>query len=176
MMRSESCLQDMGLIWIGPQKINLVGPLLDASVQFIEKKIEEMMIYFPNVGGYKRAHWSSRTLRCQSFSISGASKAAPSFAVRQEHPPRISRPIWTPESFGVRVLMEDTLGLLRIHVHRGINLAVRDLRSSDPYVVVRMGKQVLIFVFFSSSFWSPVSVISLFWVLFGLWGCWSFGC
>ncbi|XP_030536863.1 protein C2-DOMAIN ABA-RELATED 2-like [Rhodamnia argentea] len=39
--------------------------------------------------------------------------------------------------------MEDTLGLLRIHVHRGINLAVRDLRSSDPYVVVRMGKQTV---------------------------------
>ncbi|KAI3430042.1 C2 domain-containing protein [Psidium guajava] len=37
--------------------------------------------------------------------------------------------------------MEDTLGLLRIHVRRGVNLAVRDLRSSDPYVLVRMGKQ-----------------------------------
>ncbi|KAK4280693.1 hypothetical protein QN277_012281 [Acacia crassicarpa] len=35
------------------------------------------------------------------------------------------------------------LGLLRIHIKRGINLAVRDVRSSDPYVVVRMGKQKL---------------------------------
>ncbi|KAM7516369.1 hypothetical protein LguiA_005952 [Lonicera macranthoides] len=39
--------------------------------------------------------------------------------------------------------MEHLLGLLRINVHRGINLAVRDLRSSDPYVIVRMGKQKL---------------------------------
>ncbi|XP_030452030.1 GTPase activating protein 1-like [Syzygium oleosum] len=39
--------------------------------------------------------------------------------------------------------MDDTLGLLRIHIHRGINLAVRDVRSSDPYVIVRMGKQKL---------------------------------
>ncbi|KAK4414191.1 protein C2-DOMAIN ABA-RELATED 4 [Sesamum alatum] len=35
------------------------------------------------------------------------------------------------------------LGLLRIRVKRGINLAVRDVRSSDPYVVVKMGKQRL---------------------------------
>ncbi|GFZ18887.1 calcium-dependent lipid-binding (CaLB domain) family protein [Actinidia rufa] len=39
--------------------------------------------------------------------------------------------------------MEHLLGLLRIHVLRGINLAVRDVCSSDPYVVVRMGKQKL---------------------------------
>ncbi|KAA8530657.1 hypothetical protein F0562_005409 [Nyssa sinensis] len=39
--------------------------------------------------------------------------------------------------------MEHLLGLLRIHVHKGVNLAVRDIRSSDPYVVVRMGKQKL---------------------------------
>ncbi|KDP33163.1 hypothetical protein JCGZ_13428 [Jatropha curcas] len=39
--------------------------------------------------------------------------------------------------------MENILGLLRIHVHRGINLAVRDVMSSDPYVVVKMGKQKL---------------------------------
>ncbi|KFK38033.1 hypothetical protein AALP_AA3G061600 [Arabis alpina] len=32
------------------------------------------------------------------------------------------------------------LGLLRIRVKRGINLAVRDLFSSDPYVIVKMGK------------------------------------
>ena len=38
--------------------------------------------------------------------------------------------------------MESLLGLLRIHVHRGVNLAVRDVRSSDPYVVIKMGKQV----------------------------------
>ncbi|KAI8534568.1 hypothetical protein RHMOL_Rhmol10G0100400 [Rhododendron molle] len=39
--------------------------------------------------------------------------------------------------------MENLLGLLRIHIRKGANLAVRDVRSSDPYVVVRMGKQKL---------------------------------
>lgn len=39
-------------------------------------------------------------------------------------------------------LMEDLLGLLRIHIKRGVNLAVRDVNTSDPYVVVKMGKQV----------------------------------
>ncbi|XP_006346893.1 protein C2-DOMAIN ABA-RELATED 2-like isoform X2 [Solanum tuberosum] len=37
--------------------------------------------------------------------------------------------------------MENQLGLLRVRIIRGINLAIRDLRSSDPYVVVTMGKQ-----------------------------------
>ncbi|GMN72738.1 hypothetical protein TIFTF001_052902, partial [Ficus carica] len=37
--------------------------------------------------------------------------------------------------------MENWLGLLRIHVQRGVNLAIRDAVSSDPYVVVRKGKQ-----------------------------------
>ncbi|XP_042503039.1 protein C2-DOMAIN ABA-RELATED 4-like [Macadamia integrifolia] len=40
-------------------------------------------------------------------------------------------------------LMDNLLGLLRIRVKRGINLAVRDVLSSDPYVVVKMGKQRL---------------------------------
>ncbi|XP_060967470.1 protein C2-DOMAIN ABA-RELATED 4-like [Cannabis sativa] len=40
-------------------------------------------------------------------------------------------------------LMDSLLGLLRLRVKRGINLAVRDVRSSDPYLVVRMGKQKL---------------------------------
>ncbi|CAB4273780.1 unnamed protein product [Prunus armeniaca] len=39
--------------------------------------------------------------------------------------------------------MENLMGLLRIHIQRGVNLAVRDMRSSDPYVVVKMGKQKL---------------------------------
>lgn len=39
-------------------------------------------------------------------------------------------------------LMEDLLGLLRIRIKRGVNLAVRDVNTSDPYVVVKMGKQV----------------------------------
>ncbi|KAA0046327.1 protein C2-DOMAIN ABA-RELATED 7-like [Cucumis melo var. makuwa] len=37
--------------------------------------------------------------------------------------------------------MEHFLGLLRIRVLRGVNLAIRDTRSSDPYVVVTMGNQ-----------------------------------
>ncbi|KAK1325240.1 ADP-ribosylation factor GTPase-activating protein AGD12 [Acorus calamus] len=39
--------------------------------------------------------------------------------------------------------MENVLGLLRVRVIRGMNLAVRDLRSSDPYVVLTMGNQKL---------------------------------
>ncbi|XP_057517119.1 protein C2-DOMAIN ABA-RELATED 4-like [Amaranthus tricolor] len=40
-------------------------------------------------------------------------------------------------------LMDNLLGLLRVKVIRGINLAVRDVRTSDPYVVIKMGKQKL---------------------------------
>ncbi|XP_039011025.1 protein C2-DOMAIN ABA-RELATED 4-like [Hibiscus syriacus] len=29
--------------------------------------------------------------------------------------------------------MDNLMGLLRVHVKRGVNLAVRDVRSSDPY-------------------------------------------
>ncbi|KAF9625283.1 hypothetical protein IFM89_020869 [Coptis chinensis] len=39
--------------------------------------------------------------------------------------------------------MDKVLGLLRLKVRRGVNLAVRDVRSSDPYVVLKMGKQKL---------------------------------
>ncbi|KEH36497.1 putative C2 domain-containing protein [Medicago truncatula] len=35
------------------------------------------------------------------------------------------------------------LGLLGIHVERGVNLAIRDVISSDPYVIIKMGKQKL---------------------------------
>ncbi|GMI95314.1 homolog of OsGAP1, C2-domain ABA-related, C2 domain, Arabidopsis thaliana C2 domain [Hibiscus trionum] len=41
------------------------------------------------------------------------------------------------------VSMDNLMGLLRVHVKRGVNLAVRDARSSDPYVVVKMGHQRL---------------------------------
>ncbi|MBA0790177.1 hypothetical protein Gohar_014842 [Gossypium harknessii] len=40
-------------------------------------------------------------------------------------------------------VMDNLMGLLRVHVKRGVNLAVRDVRSSDPYVVVKMGNQRL---------------------------------
>ncbi|XP_020109734.1 GTPase activating protein 1-like [Ananas comosus] len=39
--------------------------------------------------------------------------------------------------------VEQLLGLLKVKVVRGVNLAVRDVRSSDPYVILRMGKQKL---------------------------------
>ncbi|KAL4578901.1 hypothetical protein LXL04_015032 [Taraxacum kok-saghyz] len=39
--------------------------------------------------------------------------------------------------------MEDPIGVLKIHVKRGVNLAVRDSKASDPYVVVKTNKQRL---------------------------------
>ncbi|KAM7278204.1 hypothetical protein ACFE04_005338 [Oxalis oulophora] len=39
--------------------------------------------------------------------------------------------------------MEHLMGLLKIHVKRGVNLAIRDVSSSDPYVVIKMGHQKL---------------------------------
>lgn len=48
--------------------------------------------------------------------------------------------------------MDGLVGLLKIRVVRGINLAYRDTRGSDPYVVLRLGKQVwLLFCFYISS-------------------------
>ncbi|KAK4354390.1 hypothetical protein RND71_026584 [Anisodus tanguticus] len=52
----------------------------------------------------------------------------------------------TPDSKGgaagsaTKSLMENLLGLLRIKIKKGVNLAVRDVRTSDPYCVVKMGK------------------------------------
>jgi len=39
----------------------------------------------------------------------------------------------------------NVLGILKLRIIKGINLAIRDTRASDPYVVVRMGDQVYIF-------------------------------
>ncbi|KAG8081293.1 hypothetical protein GUJ93_ZPchr0007g6157 [Zizania palustris] len=39
--------------------------------------------------------------------------------------------------------MDGLVGLLKVRVVRGINLAYRDARGSDPYVVLRLGKQKL---------------------------------
>ncbi|CAI0400432.1 unnamed protein product [Linum tenue] len=49
----------------------------------------------------------------------------------------------SPADDGTSSPMESLLGLLRIRIKRGVNLAVRDVRSSDPYCVVKMGKQKL---------------------------------
>jgi C2 domain len=50
-------------------------------------------------------------------------------------------------------MFERVLGLLKVKVIRGRNLAVRDISSSDPYVVLRMGKQVYFFLIY---FFSPL--------------------
>ncbi|KAM0964467.1 hypothetical protein ACFX1X_020855 [Malus domestica] len=39
--------------------------------------------------------------------------------------------------------MNNILGLLRLRIKRGINLAIRDVKTSDPYVMVTMGSQKL---------------------------------
>ncbi|KAL8142096.1 hypothetical protein V2J09_015128 [Rumex salicifolius] len=39
--------------------------------------------------------------------------------------------------------MENLMGLLRVRIKKGINLAVRDHNTSDPYVVLRLAKQKL---------------------------------
>ncbi|KAJ4781764.1 Calcium-dependent lipid-binding (CaLB domain) family protein [Rhynchospora pubera] len=40
-------------------------------------------------------------------------------------------------------MVEHLLGLLKVKVVKGVNLAIRDVSSSDPYVVLHMGKQKL---------------------------------
>ena len=40
--------------------------------------------------------------------------------------------------------MDGLAGLLKVRVVRGINLAYRDARGSDPYVVLRLGKKVCV--------------------------------
>jgi hypothetical protein len=39
--------------------------------------------------------------------------------------------------------MVEFIGILKVKVVRGTKLAVRDLMSSDPYVVLTLGQQVL---------------------------------
>jgi|UniRef100_A0A803Q681 hypothetical protein len=35
------------------------------------------------------------------------------------------------------------MGFFKVHIQRGVNLAVRDIVTSDPYVVLKLGKQKL---------------------------------
>ncbi|KAH0940703.1 hypothetical protein HID58_000340, partial [Brassica napus] len=42
-----------------------------------------------------------------------------------------------------RLKMEELAGLLRIQVKKGINLARRNSRSSDPFVVITIGTQIV---------------------------------
>ncbi|KAG8388035.1 hypothetical protein BUALT_Bualt02G0083300 [Buddleja alternifolia] len=56
-----------------------------------------------------------------------------------EHSPKTPK----GESSPKKSVMDNLLGLLRIRVKRGVNLAIRDVRSSDPYVVLKLAKQRL---------------------------------
>lgn len=38
--------------------------------------------------------------------------------------------------------MVEFIGLLKVKVIKGMNLAIRDMLSSDPYVVLTLGQQV----------------------------------
>ncbi|KAL1554737.1 Protein C2-DOMAIN ABA-RELATED 4 [Salvia divinorum] len=61
--------------------------------------------------------------------------------VRQDAAVHSSSPVVGHADSPTHMAMDNLLGLLRIRIKRGLNLAVRDVRSSDPYVVVRMGTQ-----------------------------------
>lgn len=39
--------------------------------------------------------------------------------------------------------MEEELGMLKVVVVQGRRLVIRDFKSSDPYVVVQLGNQVI---------------------------------
>lgn len=66
--------------------------------------------------------------------------------------------------------MENLIGLLRIHVQKGVNLAVRDVRSSDPYVVIKMGRQVIKLFLLLFCFSVTTSCVA-----FAYLGLWFFG-
>jgi Ca2+-dependent lipid-binding protein len=38
--------------------------------------------------------------------------------------------------------MVEFIGMLKVKVVKGTNLAIRDMRTSDPYVVLKLGQQV----------------------------------
>jgi Ca2+-dependent lipid-binding protein len=38
--------------------------------------------------------------------------------------------------------MVEFIGLMKVDVIRGTNLAIRDVMSSDPYVIINLGHQV----------------------------------
>lgn len=45
--------------------------------------------------------------------------------------------------------MVEFIGLLKVKVIRGTNLAIRDILSSDPYVILTLGQQVGHFCFYT---------------------------
>lgn len=42
--------------------------------------------------------------------------------------------------------MIEFVGLIKVNVVRGTNLAVRDIVTSDPYVILSLGQQVIFFL------------------------------
>lgn len=38
--------------------------------------------------------------------------------------------------------MVEFIGMLKVKVVKGTNLAIRDMMTSDPYVVLKLGQQV----------------------------------
>ncbi|XP_068651670.1 GTPase activating protein 1-like [Aristolochia californica] len=55
----------------------------------------------------------------------------------------VSSPVSLRSSYQSFSSMEQLMGLLRVRVVKGLNLAVRDLNTSDPYIILKMGKQKL---------------------------------
>lgn len=47
--------------------------------------------------------------------------------------------------------MVEYIGVLKVKVVKGTDLAIRDIRTSDPYVVVSLGQQVRIIYKFRAS-------------------------
>ncbi|KAJ0081325.1 hypothetical protein Patl1_11393 [Pistacia atlantica] len=45
------------------------------------------------------------------------------------------------KALGMKVGMVEFIGLLKVKVIKGVNLAIRDMMSSDPYVVLSLGQQ-----------------------------------
>lgn len=46
--------------------------------------------------------------------------------------------------------MVEFIGMIKVNVVKGTNLAVRDMVTSDPYVMLTLGQQVC-FIFFTNS-------------------------
>ena len=56
--------------------------------------------------------------------------------------------------------MVEFIGLLKVKVIKGTNLAIRDMMSSDPYVILTLGQQVSYCSFFTFVKWTQVLLIS----------------
>lgn len=48
--------------------------------------------------------------------------------------------------------MVEFIGLIMVNVVKGTNLAIRDVMTSDPYVILALGNQVRLFLLSNSYF------------------------